>query len=90
MEYIKVNLPASPEAEKNGNGEGVFVLVTPEVKAAHDIDEAGTMYEGIIDNDSLYYPTLKHGSTIPFEMRGHFRPVTPFYWLQHHYGDPQE
>jgi hypothetical protein len=85
MEHIKVNLPDSPEAYKNGNGEGVWVLVNEDVKRAYDTDEAGTTYEGILDNDSIYYPELMHGVVIPIEMRGNNRPVTPYEWLIDHY-----
>lgn len=88
MEYIKVNLPDSPEAESAGNGEGVFVLVNEEVKRAYDADEAGTTYSGILDNDSIYYPELLHGTPIKFEMRGEYRPVVSFTWLFNNYGLP--
>lgn len=81
-EYIKVNLPASPEAYESGNGEGVWVLVDPRTKEAHDSDATGGVYFGILDNDSVYYPGLNHGEPIPFEMRGDKRPVTPIAWLE--------
>lgn len=80
-EYIKVNLPASSEAYESGNGEGVWVLVDPRTKEAHDSDATGGVYFGILDNDSVYYPGLNHGEPIPFEMRGDKRPVTPIAWL---------
>ena len=70
MKYIKVNLPANQEAYNSGNGEGVWCLVTEEVKKAHDADEEDTSYTAIIDNDSVYYPKLVHGTEIPIEMRG--------------------
>ena len=81
-EYIKVNLPASSEAYESGNGEGVWVLVDPRTKEAHDSDTTGGVYFGILDNDSVYYPGLNHGEPIPFEMRGDKRPVTPIAWLE--------
>lgn len=81
-EYIKVNLPASSEAYESGNGEGVWVLVSEQVKAAYDQDATGGVYFGILDNDSCYYPGLNHGEPIPFEMRGDKRPVTPIAWLE--------
>lgn len=81
-EHIKVNLPASPEAYESGNGEGVWVLVDPRTKEAHDSDATGGVYFGILDNDSVYYPGLNHGEPIPFEMRGDKRPVTPIAWLE--------
>ena len=90
MEHIKINLPSCENDYINGYGEGVFVLVTPEVKKAYDEDESGTSYTGILDNDSLYYPGLTHGVTIPFEMRGEQRPATPLNWLLEHYGEPAQ
>lgn len=85
MNHIKVNLPSTEQDYISGNGEGVFVIVSDEVKAAHDSDENGSSYTGILDNDSLYYIGLDHGTTVPFEMRGEFRPVVPFSWLTEHY-----
>lgn len=87
-EYIKANLPASLDDEKQGAGEGVFVLVDPTTKRAYDTDEAGTKYKGILDNDSLYYPGLKQGTVLSFEMRGEKRPVVSFNWLVENYGNP--
>lgn len=83
--YIKVNLPSSEEDYKQGYGEGVWAIVTPEIKKAYDDDEAGTTYNGILDNDSCYYVGLEHGAAIPFEMRGEKRPVVPYSWLKDHY-----
>ena len=85
MEYIKVNLPATEEAYINGYGEGVFMLVSEEVKKAYDDDEAGTLYKGILDNDSFYYKGLYAGEELPVEMRGENRPVVPYSWLIDHY-----
>lgn len=82
MEHIKINLPANEEAYQSGNGEGVWVLVEEDAKKAYDNDESGSIYSGILDNDSVYFPELKHGATIPVEMRGEKRPVTPFEWLK--------
>ena len=89
-EHIKVNIPRDNDSYINGFGEGVWVLVTPEVKAAHDSDETGTTYDGILDNDTYYSPALIHGVLIPFEMRGDKRPVVPFNWLLEHYGPCQD
>lgn len=80
-EYIKVNLPGSEDSYKTGNGEGVWVLVSKQVKAAYDRDAQGGYYFGILDNDSCYWPGLDHGASIPFEMRGKNRPVVPYEWL---------
>lgn len=85
MEYIKVNLPASQEAYNRGNGEGVWCLVTEDVKKAYDEDEEGTSYTAILDNDSVYYPELVHGTEMPIEMRGEYRPVVPYNWLIDNY-----
>lgn len=83
-EYIKANLPQTLDAYEQGTGEGVWILVTPETKEAHDRDEAGGIYDGILDNDSLYYPGLNHGTRLPVEMRGDLRPVVPFSWLENY------
>lgn len=88
MEHIKVLLPSSEELFNVGVGEGVFVLVNEDAKKAYDTDENGTNYTGVLDNDSLYYPGLKHGAVIPFETRGEKRPVVPFKWLFENYGAP--
>lgn len=81
-EYIKVNLPGSEDSYKTGNGEGVWVLVSEQVKAIYDRDAEGGYYFGILDNDSCYWPGLNHGAAIPFEMRGKNRPVVPYEWLE--------
>lgn len=80
--YIKVNLPDSPEHYEEGRGEGCFFIVDDRTKAAYDADENGTVYEGILDNDSLYFPGLTHGATLPVEMRGTARPVVPYEALE--------
>ena len=87
MEHIKVNLPSNEESYKLGNGEGCWVLVEENVKRAHDTDEKGTNYVGILDNDSFYYPGLYAGKEIPIEMRGTYRPVVPYSWLLKNYGE---
>lgn len=76
--YIKVNLPQSEEAYRQGTGEGCFFIVSDEVKRAYDADEAGTTYTGILDNDSSYYRGLYHGEELTIEMRGDKRPVVPY------------
>lgn len=78
-EHIMVNLPLTERDYLAGNGEGVWVLVDPETKKAHDTDATGEGYIGILDNDSFYYPGLNHGELLPFEMRGECRPVADFH-----------
>lgn len=78
-EYIKVNLPLTEKDYAAGNGEGVWVLVDPETKKAHDEDAIGGLYVGILSNDSCYYPGLNCGELLPFEMRGERRPVADFH-----------
>lgn len=75
-EYIKVNLPASEKDFLDGNGEGCFVLVDKPTKALWENDEnIGNVCHGTLDNDSWYYPEMKHGTEIKFELRGDKRPV---------------
>lgn len=78
-EHIMVNLSLTEQDYLAGNGEGVWVLVDPETKKAHDTDVTGEGYIGILDNDSFYYPGLNHGELLPFEMRGECRPVADFH-----------
>lgn len=82
LSYIKGNLPGSPEAYESGNGEGCFFLVPPEVRQAYDSNENGTLYEGVIDNESIYFPGILPGDLLPLEMRGDFRPVVPYEYLK--------
>ena len=80
--YIKANLPGTSADYENGNGEGCFFIVDDATKAAHDRDATGGGFFGILDNDSYYYPGLKHGERLPLEMRGDRRPVVPLEALQ--------
>ena len=74
--YIKVNLPSTQEDFINGNGECCFVLVDDETfKAWEDDNNTGGTYLGTLDNDSLYYPSMKAGDEIKFELRGENIPV---------------
>ena len=79
--YIKVNIPLTEEDYRSGNGEGVWVEVDQKTKAAHDRDAIGSGYQGILANDSLYYPDLSCGDMIEFEMRGEKRPVVSWGFL---------
>ncbi|MGC6767762.1 hypothetical protein [Enterococcus sp. LJL51] len=80
-EYIKVNFPFSKEDYFNGNGEGCWVLVTKDTKEKHDSDVLEGMYRGVLSNDSYYYPELKVGSRVLFNMRGSKRPVADWGFL---------
>lgn len=83
--FIKANLPATEEDYKSGYGEGCFFIVDQETKKAYDNDTKGGLYFGTLDNDSVYWPTLKHGTVCPLEMRGENRPVVPYQWLKDNY-----
>lgn len=80
--YIKVNIPLTEQDYRSGNGEGVWVEVDRKTKGAHDQDAIGSGYQGILANDSLYYPGLSCGDMIEFEMRGANRPVVAWSFLQ--------
>lgn len=47
-------------------------------------------YTAILDNDSVYYPELVHGTEMPIEMRGENRPVVPYSWLVKNYGEAKQ
>lgn len=83
--FIKVNIPMDDFSFEMGNGEGVWVIVDEDVRKLYDEDDKGTICEGILDNDCVYYPELKHGAKIPFEMRGDKRPVVLLSWLRDNY-----
>ena len=75
MEHIKVNFPICEKDFYSGNGEGMWVIVDDNVKKKYDNDDKGGSYTGILDNDSMYYPKLKVGAKVTFELRGKNRPV---------------
>lgn len=81
-ESIKVNLPNTLDSFITGNGEGCFVLVDENTKKDYDQDRGNNVRWGILNNDSCYYPNLKAGTLIPFEMRGCNRPVALYEALQ--------
>lgn len=76
--FIKANIPPTKEHYEAGAGEGCFFIVDDRTKTAYDLNATGGGFFGILDNDSLYYPGLKHGERLPLEMRGDCRPVVPF------------
>ena len=86
---IKVNLPETQEEYEQGAGEGCFFLVDKETMEAYEQNATGGGFFGILDNDSYYYPGLKHGERLPLEMRGDRRPVVPLEALQR-WSEPTE
>ena len=77
----KINLPKTEEDYARGNGEGCYALFDDKESDMYDSDARGKG-EVILDNDSVYYPKLKHGTKVPVEYRGENRPVVPLSWLQ--------
>ena len=75
MQYIKVNFPRNNENYISGNGEGMWVIVDDETEKKYSDNEKGTLCFGTLDNDSTYYPELKAGTKVTFELRGENRPV---------------
>lgn len=75
MNTIKVNLPRNEQGFNGGYGEGCFVEVAKEVSDKYDSNDRGGQFEGVLANDSYYYPELKTGDKIQFTMRGDKRPV---------------
>lgn len=84
--FIKVNLPDSEENYRTGNGEGMWVIVDDDTYEKHEADYEGRFFHGKLANNSVYYPGLTSGATVPFEMRGKHRPVVRFQWLDENYG----
>ena len=75
MPHIKVNFPRTAEDFVTGNGEGCWVIVEEDLKALHDDGYDGGSFEGVLDNDSWYYSSLKSGHKVLFTMKGENRPV---------------
>lgn len=75
MENIKVNIPRTKNDYANGNGEGCFVSVSTATFEKYQSDYTGGIFEGILQNDSWYFPDLKAETKITFTMRGKNRPV---------------
>lgn len=78
---VKVNLPADRQGYERGNGEGCWAVIKGDAVMAYEGDELGN-YTATLENDSVYYPGLGVGDVVPIEMRGEFRPVVPYEWLQ--------
>lgn len=75
MGVIQVNFPLDIEKFKDGNGEGIWLEVDDKTQNLYTQNFHGGSFVGEMRNDSLYYPALKWGDTVPFEMRGDKRPV---------------
>lgn len=70
-----VNLPPNKKCYSSGNGEGCLVAVNSGTYKLWYFDYKGGCFKGKILHDSLYYPSIRKGQTILFEMRGNKRPV---------------
>lgn len=80
-EYVKVNFPSCEKDFEEGRGESMWVLVEPETKKAYSANVEGGVWQGVLDNDSIYHPSLKHGCVVEFEMRGTLKPVAKWDFL---------
>ena len=78
---IKANLPDTLEKYESGNGEGCFFIVDQRTKDAYDNDATGCGYEGILDNDSIFYPSIDHGAIILLSLRGPDRAIANYDYL---------
>ena len=85
-EYIKVNLPESEEDYLIGTGEGCWAIADKAAKRAYDEDADSGEYSVTLDNDSICWEGLIHGTVVPIEMRGDKRPVVPYNWLFARFG----
>lgn len=72
---FKVNLPSCAEDYLNGNGEGVWCCIHPDLSEDDISNSDGVIFFVKILNDSLYYKDLNFGALIPVESRGNNRPV---------------
>lgn len=80
-EHVKVNFPSCEKDFEEGCGESMWVLVESETKKAYDADVEGGTWRGVLDNDSIYHPSLEHGHMVEFEMRGKLKPVAKWSFL---------
>ena len=85
--HIKVNFPDSEESDRDGNGEGMWVIVDEQTRHDYETDVSGVTRFGILSNDSFYYKGLDAGTPVMFEMRGEYRPVVSYKWLVENYGE---
>lgn len=87
LKRIKINLPYDEKDYINGNGEGCWALITPQILRYYKSDIVEMEFTAILDNDSVYYPNLKAGMAIACEMRGGHRPVAIYSQLQQYRPD---
>ena len=80
--YFKLNLPKDKTSYDNGNGEGVWAVVTnQELKDKIEEDEVCTFY-AYNSNDSIYYPGIVGGTRIHCECIPGHRPIAILNELQ--------
>jgi hypothetical protein len=76
LHQIKVNIPASEDDYKNGNGEGCWAEVDDKTYSDYLRDERGGQYVGkLLNQPSTDLHDLQYGDYFVFEMRGEGRPV---------------
>lgn len=80
-EHIKINLPLTEQDYLAGNGEGVWVLVDPKTKQAHDTDATGGGYVGILDNDSCLLSRPERRAADPVGTARHFSAGSQFLFV---------
>lgn len=80
-ESIKVAFPSTEDDFHAGVGERLRVLVGSGGKEAWRRGVKGDSWVGELDNDSIYYPTLKRGDLVEFELRGPRKAVANWGFL---------
>lgn len=74
LHQIKVNIPASEDDYKNGNGEGCWAEVDSKTYSDYLRDERGGQYVGKLLNQPFTdLHGLQYGDYFVFEMRGKTR-----------------
>lgn len=72
---VKVNIPDSEEAYRNGNGEGMWGFIRHE-EDLENYEKGQGEFEMILLNTSFYWPQLPWGTVIRAEGRGAFNRPT--------------
>lgn len=72
---IRVSLPLSREGFETGEGEKVWVAIDGKTRNAWASEVEGGTYSGLLISDSVFYPDLRQGDAIFFELRRGERPV---------------